>query len=50
MLHIEDLCHLVGFSDGQTATLVKGKPLEYAGNFIRRNTDGNLRPKRLASK
>ena len=33
MLRIENLCHLVGFSDGQTATLVKGKPLEYAGEL-----------------
>ena len=31
MLRIENFCRLVGFSDGQTATLVKGKPLEYAG-------------------
>jgi len=31
MLRIENLCRLVRFSDGQTATLVKGKPLEYAG-------------------
>ncbi len=27
------LCRLVGFSDGQTATFVKGKPLEYAGEL-----------------
>ena len=33
MLRIENLCRLVGFSDGQTATLVKGKPLEYAGEL-----------------
>lgn len=31
MLRIENLCRLVGFDDRQTATLVKGKPLEYAG-------------------
>ncbi len=30
MLRIENLSRLVGFSDGQTATLVKGKLLEYA--------------------
>ena len=29
----EILCRLIGFSDGQTATLVKGKPLEYAGEL-----------------
>ena len=33
MLRIENLCRLVGFSDGQTATLVKGKPLEYVGEL-----------------
>ena len=33
MLRIENLCRLVGFSDGQTATLVKGKSLEYAGEL-----------------
>ena len=33
MLRIENLCRLVGFSDGQIATLVKGKPLEYAGEL-----------------
>ena len=33
MLRIENLCRLVGFSDGQTATLVKGKPLEHAGEL-----------------
>ena len=33
MLRFENLCRLVGFSDGQTATLVKGKPLEYAGEL-----------------
>lgn len=29
MLRIENLCRLVGFDERQTATLVKGKPLEY---------------------
>ena len=33
MLRIENLCRLVGFSDGQPAMLVKGKPLEYAGEL-----------------
>ena len=31
MLRIENLCRLVGFDERQTATLVSGKPLEYAG-------------------
>ena len=34
----------------QTATLVKGKPLKYAGNSTRRSTDGNARPKRQGFK
>ena len=33
MLHIEKLCRLVGFDERQTETLVKGKPLEYAGKL-----------------
>ena len=33
MLRIENLCYLVGFCEGQTATLVKRKPLEYAGEL-----------------
>ncbi len=46
MLRIENLCRLVGFDERQTATLVKGKPLEYAGELYSRNTNGNSRPKR----
>ena len=33
MLRIENFCRLVGFDEKQTATLVKGKPLEYAGEL-----------------
>ncbi|EXY63319.1 putative mobilization protein BmpH [Bacteroides fragilis str. 3988T(B)14] len=33
MLRMEKLCRLVGVSDGQTATHIKGKPLEYAGKL-----------------
>ena len=33
ILRIENLCRLVGFDERQTATLVKGKPLEYAGEL-----------------
>ena len=33
MLRMENLCHLVGFDERQTATLVSGKPLEYAGEL-----------------
>ncbi len=30
---MENLCRLVGFNDGQTATLVKGKSLKYTGEL-----------------
>ena len=33
MLRMENLCRLVGFDERQTATLVSGKPLEYAGEL-----------------
>ena len=33
MLRIENLCRLVGFDERQTATLVSGKPLIYAGEL-----------------
>jgi len=33
MLRMENLCHLVGFNERQTAMLVSGKPLEYAGEL-----------------
>lgn len=33
MLRMENLCRLIGFSNKQTATLIKGKPLEYAGEL-----------------
>lgn len=33
MLRIEKLCHLMEFDERQTATLVKEKPLEYAGEL-----------------
>ena len=33
MLRIKKLCCLVGFDDRQTATLVRDKPLEYAGEL-----------------
>ena len=33
MLRMENLCRTVGFNDEQTATLIKGKPLEYSGEL-----------------
>lgn len=33
MIRMENLCRLIGFDERQTATLVNGKPLEYAGEL-----------------
>lgn len=33
MIRMESVCRTVGFDDKQTATLIKGKPLEYSGQL-----------------
>lgn len=33
MLRMESVCRTIGFNDEQTATLIKGKPLEYSGEL-----------------
>ncbi len=33
MIRMENICRTVGFDDEQTATLIKGKPLEYSGEL-----------------
>lgn len=33
MIRMENVCHKVGFDEKQTATLLKGKPLEYGGEL-----------------
>ena len=33
MIRMENVCRTVGFDDEQTATLIKGKPLEYSGEL-----------------
>lgn len=33
MIRMENICRTVGFDDKQTATLIKGKPLEYSGEL-----------------
>ena len=33
MIRMESVCHKVGFDEKQTATLIKGKPLEYSGEL-----------------
>jgi len=33
MIRMESVCQTIGFDDKQTATLIKGKPLEYSGEL-----------------
>lgn len=33
MIRMENVCHKIGFGEEQTATLIKGKPLEYSGEL-----------------
>ena len=33
MIRMESVCRTIGFDDEQTATLIKGKPLEYSGEL-----------------
>ncbi|WP_288351851.1 MobV family relaxase [uncultured Alistipes sp.] len=33
MIRMENVCHKIGFDDEQTATLIKGQPLEYSGEL-----------------
>ena len=33
MVRMESVCRTIGFDDKQTATLIKGKPLEYSGEL-----------------
>lgn len=33
MIRMESVCRTIGFDDKQTATLIKGKPLEYSGEL-----------------
>ena len=33
MIRMENVCRTIGFDDKQTATLIKGKPLEYSGEL-----------------
>ena len=33
MIRMESVCQIAGFNDKQTATLIKGKPLEYSGEL-----------------
>lgn len=39
MLRMESVCRTVGFDDEQTATLIKGKPLEYSGELYSEEHD-----------
>ena len=39
MIRMESVCHKVGFDEKQTATLIKGKPLEYSGELYSEEHD-----------
>ena len=39
MIRMENVCHKIGFGDEQTATLIKGKPLEYSGELYSEEHD-----------
>ena len=39
MIRMESVCRTVGFDDEQTATLIKGKPLEYSGELYSEEHD-----------
>ncbi len=39
MIRMESVCHKVGFDEKQTATLLKGKPLEYGGELYSEGYD-----------
>ncbi len=39
MIRMESVCRTIGFNDEQTATLIKGKPLEYSGELYSEEHD-----------
>lgn len=49
MLRMESVCRTVGFDDEQTATLIKGKPLEYSGELYSEEHDCKFAVKRVTA-
>ena len=50
MLRIENLCRLIGFDERRPQRSSRESRWSMQGNSIRRNTDGNSRPKRQVFK
>lgn len=49
MLRMESVCRMVGFDDEQTATLIKGKPLEYSGELYSKEHNCKFTVKRVTA-
>ena len=49
MLRMENVCRMVGFDDEQTATLIKGKPLEYSGELYSEEHNCKFTVKRVTA-
>ena len=49
MIRMENICRTAGFDDEQTATLIKGKPLEYSGELYSEEHDCKFAVKRATA-
>ena len=49
MIRMESVCHKVGFDEKQTATLLKGKPLEYSGELYSEEHDCKFPVERITA-
>ena len=49
MIRMENVCRTVGFDDEQTATLIKGKPLEYSGELYSEEHNCKFRVERVTA-
>ena len=49
MIRMESVCRTAGFNDKQTATLIKGKPLEYSGGLYSEKHDYKFTVERVTA-
>ena len=49
MIRMESVCRTAGFNDKQTATLIKGKPLEYSGELYSEKHDYKFTVERVTA-
>lgn len=49
MIRMESVCRTAGFNDKQTATLIKGKPLEYSGELYSEKHDYKFTDERVTA-